>query len=180
MGATSNRSYPYPVDSDDFNPDADIQALAEAVDTDLQAVDDANISGRPRFIGTVSTAFTNNTIGTITPASAVVNVGGMWSSGTNITLPTADEYELGIVLRYPSQASATGVRQARINLNGSEFIVFQVPTTSALNATNIIVAGTIKDVFAANDVISFGGFQNSGVSQTIIGNSRIWVARTVQ
>lgn len=38
-GTTTNRGYPYPQPSDDFTPSADIQALAEDVDTDAEALD---------------------------------------------------------------------------------------------------------------------------------------------
>lgn len=36
---TSNRSYPFPQASDDYVPHTDIENLAEAVDTDMEAVD---------------------------------------------------------------------------------------------------------------------------------------------
>lgn len=179
---TSNRDYPFPQTSDDYVPHADVEALAEAVDADIQAIDDANITGRPRFncnFGTPS--LTNNTITTLTPSAANANVGSMWpGSGTNITVPSAKEYEIGIVLRYASQAVAAGMRQARININGSEYMTFQEVAVSNLNATNIIVCGVIRIVLAALDVVSFGGYQNSGGALALAGNSRGWVDQVVQ
>jgi hypothetical protein len=38
MGTTTNRAYPYPASTDDVRPHEDIQALAEAVDTDVQTI----------------------------------------------------------------------------------------------------------------------------------------------
>lgn len=40
MGSTTtNRGYPYPQSGDDFRPYEDIEALAEAADTDVEAID---------------------------------------------------------------------------------------------------------------------------------------------
>jgi hypothetical protein len=41
MGTTANRSYPYPEGSDAVDVPGDVQALADAVDADLEAVDNA-------------------------------------------------------------------------------------------------------------------------------------------
>jgi hypothetical protein len=82
-----------------------------------------------------------------------------------------------VVMRYASQAVAAGTRQARINLNTVETITFQVPTSTVLNATNVIVAGVHELALVAGDVITVSAFQNSGGALSVLGNSRLWVKR---
>lgn len=54
--STSNRSYPYPQLTDSVDPPGDIEALAEAVDTDVQAVDDKAASLAPMYVQRTSDA----------------------------------------------------------------------------------------------------------------------------
>lgn len=44
MGATINRNYPFPGGADVFNTAVDIQALADALDLDVEAVEAAAVA----------------------------------------------------------------------------------------------------------------------------------------
>lgn len=149
----------------------------------LAAADLNAIVNRPRFTGTLgSPSLTSGSVTTITPASALHNVGSMWSSGTNIVIPTGQggEYDLGIVARFASQTTAAGFRQARVSINGTEWMQWNTPAPTNLNATNVTAGGVIPADLNAGDVITFAVFQNSGGALGIVGNSTCWVVKRVQ
>jgi hypothetical protein len=137
---------------------------------------------RPHAVVTLAESVPNNAITVLTPTTEQLDVGGLWTSGdpTKITVPSGEAgwYDVGVTLRFASQAVAAGTRQARINLNTVEQITFQVPTSTVLNSTNIIVSGTHPMLLAAGDIITFSAFQNSGGALAVLGNSRGWVKRT--
>lgn len=151
---------------------------------DVIAASDINsILNRPRFVCTFGTpSITNNSVNTLTPTAATYNVGSMWSSGTDITIPTGEDgdYWVGIVLRYASQTTAAGFRQARFSIGGTEYMQWNIPAPSNLNSTNIEVFGAIRVPLAAGNVITFGAFQNSGGALALVGNSRGWVEKVIQ
>lgn len=136
---------------------------------------------RPHTVVTLAESVPNNAITVLTPTTEQLDVGNMWDSGTptRITIPTGEDgwYEIGATMRYASQATAAGTRQARINVNAVEQITFQIPTASVLNSTNIIVHGIHEMLLVAGDYVTFSGFQNSGGALSILGNSRGWVKR---
>lgn len=124
--------------------------------------------------------FTNNSITTITPTSVTVDDGDMYpGSGSTFTVPSGQGglYEIGMAVRYASQAVAAGVRQARINVNGAEYMINQIPTTAGLNASNIVVNLVVRRVLAAADTVTFLGYQNSGGDLALTGNSHGWIER---
>jgi len=176
------------------------QELAEAVDTSLGTVEDAldarldaleaatldarldALEGRPHVMVNLSKTFTNNTIEQITIGTKQWNNAGIWVSGDQLVVPTGTQglWEIGIVGRFASQASAAGQRNVRIYKNGSEEMSFTIPAVSNLNSTNIICAGTYEAVVADGDIITFWGFQNSGGSLALTGNSRAWMRQLVR
>ena len=146
---------------------------------DIISIDDIL---QPKFVGLLSGTIANNSVTTLTPASALVNVGAMWSSGTNIVIPAGmdGEFELGIVLRYASQAAVVGFRQCRIVVNGAELMQWNVAPTTALNNTNTMAWGSIRTVLDAGDVVTFAAYQNSGGSLALTGSSTCCVERVIQ
>lgn len=160
------------------------QDLAEAIEDSLGDVEDGadtrlDALEAPRHaVVTFNESVPNNAITVLTPNSELRDVGAM-ASGTTVTIPVGQDgwYEIGVILRYASQATAAGTRQARINLNGTEQITFQVPTSTLLNATNVIVSGVYEANLAAGDAVTFAAYQNSGVALSLVGNSRAWVRR---
>jgi hypothetical protein len=147
----------------------------------ILAADLNQLIDRPHAVVTLAESVPNNAITVLTPTTEQLDVGGLWTSGdpTKITIPSGEAgwYEVGVVMRYASQAVAAGTRQARVNLNTVETITFQVPTSSVLNATNVIVSGVHELALVAGDVITISAFQNSGGALSVLGNSRLWVKR---
>lgn len=140
------------------------------------------VTDRPRvnlLLGTPSIA--NNSIQALTPTSAPVNVGGMWTSGTNITIPSGmgGEYDIGIVCRYASQAVATGMRMVRIHIDGVEYMYNPIPVGSGHNATNVPVLLTVSPVLTAGQVVTFHAFQTSGGALSLAGASHAWVRKVI-
>lgn len=134
---------------------------------------------RPRFNGTFAANVVTAT-NTSLAISTQVSVGGMAVAGSTLTVPTAGEYEIGIVLRYASQAVAAGVRVARFNINAADRGFFVIPTTTGLNATNISVGGVSRLILAANDQIVFQAFHTAGATISLAGDSHAWVERIEQ
>lgn len=135
---------------------------------------------RPRFNGTFTGA--SLTSGTTTSLTPTVNVqtGGVTVSGSTITVPTAGEYEIGISLRYASQATAAGVRIARFNVNGADAGFLVVPTTTGLNATNITAAFVSRLVLNAGDQVVFQGLHTAGAALALGSPSHAWIDRVPQ
>lgn len=134
---------------------------------------------RPRFNGTFAGSIANNTSVSMAPTPNVTQ-GGITVVTSVITVPTAGEYEIGIMLRWASQATAAGIRVGRFNVNGVDAGFFNIPTTTALNATNISVGGVSRLMLNAADQIVFQAFQNSGGALALAGNSHAWVDRVPQ
>lgn len=113
----------------------------------------------------------NNTVTTITPTAALTNSYNLWNGSNNfVTVNTDGLYEGGIVLRYAT--NATNFRQARVSVNGSEYMQWTIP---AVTGFNTIIGGSIQLNLSAGDQFSWGGFQNSGAGLTVIGNSMGWL-----
>lgn len=150
------------------------------VAADLTVSGNAVITGtfsRPGILvdfGTPSIA-TGGSPTILTPSTAPKNNYGMWTSGTNITIPKNGEYEIGGVLRFASQATTVGIRHFRITLNGADEMLFACPTTTQQNSTNTIASGVHHGVYSSGDVITIGTFQNSGASLNLVTGSRAWV-----
>lgn len=120
----------------------------------------------------------DNSVTALTP-TVTINDGGMYpGSGTVFTIPVGQGgfYTMGLVLRYSTQSgtAAVGHKQARIHRNGSEYMAFQMPVIPSFNT---VVAGVIRIGLVAGDTISFHAYQNSGSSQTLVGNGTAWIER---
>jgi hypothetical protein len=127
---------------------------------------------RPSAMFTFGTpSITNNSIQTLTPASVTVNDGGMYpGSGSTFTIPAGQggDYEIGIWLRYSTQPTASaGLRQARVNTNGSEYMTFATPGDVGFNTFNIPASGVTRASLAAGATISFAAYQNSGAAPAL-------------
>lgn len=125
-------------------------------------------------------SISNNNVTTLTPSSAPTDDGDMWpGSGTSLTVPSGQGglYEAGIVLRYAAQATAAGDRQARINVNGTEYMVFQTPVSAAVNTLQVTAHGVLEFPLSAGDQVTFGAYQASGGALSLVGNSHGWLRR---
>lgn len=144
------------------------------------AIDPTPVAAFPSAYVTLSATLANGVVTDFTPATVPYNIGAMYpGSGTTFTVPTGQGglYQAGIVLRYASQASPAGTRQARVNKNGAEFMLFNQPAVTNYASSNIVVNGGIRLPLVAGDTISFAGFQNSGGSLALVGNSVAWLDR---
>lgn len=135
---------------------------------------------QPRFAGSLAVTgiASGGSVTTLTPTGAIVNIGGMWVSGANIVIPSGGggEYRAGISLRFSSQATGTGFRQARVTVNGSEHMQWN-HSANGVNNTNSTVMGQEPLILADADVVTFGAFHTAGATLDIIGNSRLWLER---
>jgi hypothetical protein len=147
----------------------------------IYASDVNQLIDRPHAVVTLAESVPNNAITLLTPTAEQLDVGGMWDSGdpTVITIPSggAGWFEVGGTFRWASQATAVGQRNIRVYKNGAEEMSFTWPAVSNLNSTNIPVTGVYELALADGDEITFYGFQNSGGSLALTGNSRAWVKR---
>lgn len=133
-------------------------------------------SSRPRFNGGFSGTITNGVNTDLSPSTISI-AGGITVSGANITVPVAGEYEIGVVIRYASQATASGMRVARFNVNAQDRGFFVVPVSSAVNATNVTASGVSRLILAANDVVKFQAYQSSGGNLGLQTDSHCWIER---
>jgi hypothetical protein len=134
--------------------------------------------GRPGILMAFgSPTINNNTVTVLTPVmtTPAYNNYGMWTSGTNITIPRTAWWEVGAVFRFASQVTTVGIRQLRITLNGADEMIFPCVTTTQQNGTNTIASGVHMIPATAGDVITIGTFQNSGANLGLVATSRAWV-----
>lgn len=130
---------------------------------------------RPRWVvdwGTPS--IPNASVTTLTPSSVDVNTGSM-GSGSTVTVPTVDVWDIGCILRFAT--NGTGQRMVRILLNGAELNSFVIATIPGFNTT---VGISIKPLLQAGDQIQFTGYQNSGGSLSLVGaGNKAWVMKEI-
>jgi hypothetical protein len=120
----------------------------------------------------------NTTLTALTPGSVPLNTGGMWTSGTNFTIPSGQggTYSMGLSLRFTAQGTGTGYRVGRFYLNGVE-LAANVNTASGLNGVESSVTATTRAVLAAGDVITFRTQQTSGGALSLLVNGSGWLQR---
>lgn len=133
----------------------------------------------PYFAGTLSNVNIPNNAASpaaLSIASAQKNTGNQWSSGTDVVINVAGTYEAGINLDFA--ANATGIRQARISVNGSAYKAWNAPAISGFETT---VGGSIKiPGLNVNDVVTFRAYQNSGGVLALTGFNECWLKWEMQ
>lgn len=142
---------------------------------DIIYADDINDLYMPHTLLSLTGTIANNSIQQV-DGSMLWDPVTQWSSGapSRITVKANGLWEIGIVLRFASQATAAGQRNARIYKNGSEEIQFGQPAATNYNATNIVCAGITQTVMSVGDYVQAFAYQNSGGSLALTGNSRLW------
>lgn len=116
---TANRAYPYPETTDDVRPYADIQALAEALDIDIDALVNKPV-GRLRQTVTQS-GLTDATIFAVTFTTEDFDTHSYHSTSSNtsrVTPTKAGYYRTAGVLCFAGQSDYVGL-DAMIRLNGT-------------------------------------------------------------
>ncbi len=120
MGTTANRSYPYPDPPDPADFAGGLEALARAVDTDVQALVSA-VSAPPLSVfdgGDFTAIFPG--VERIVPYSQVTysNGAGSITSGSQIVVVLPGTYFLQFIVRAPD---VTSVLEAFLRVNGTDF-----------------------------------------------------------
>jgi hypothetical protein len=126
---------------------------------------------RPHVLLTLTKTLANNTTTTLDVGSVLYNVGGMYTSGTTVTTTTDGIFEVGLALRYAT--NATGVRQARCTVAGSSGYYYE--EKNALSGQNTSMSWTFEDSLTSGTTITFDGFQTSGGNLALTGLCRGWV-----
>lgn len=179
MGNTVNRGYNYPASTSDTQIWDHIQQLADDVDIDVEAIDNrvGVLEVRPIALldlGTPSIA--NNSIQLLN-GSVLWDPAPLWNAGSpsRLTANVSGLWEVGVCVRFASQATAAGWRNSRIYKNGAEEIQFGQPATSNYNSTNIVCMGSTLTVMASGDYVEAYAHQTSGGALSLTGNSRFWL-----
>lgn len=127
MPGTTPRGYPYPLYSDPMDPAQDLQDLATAVDTDMDALWDRLIAGYNQpgvyLRGTGNQAVANNTDVTATYTAEVYDNGNMANlavSTTNVNIvQTGIHIAMGRVSWAANGAALAGARQISLVSSGA-------------------------------------------------------------
>lgn len=135
--ATTPRGYPYPGLSDSPNGPSQIQGLATAIDTDVQAQVDASVLIAAKYKATATQSIAYNTNTKITLGTAVYNLGSSLSiTGNNtININKTGLYAFGGGLQMAGITGAAAVCYCWIGLGTSTAAAdrFAVANQSNLN-----------------------------------------------
>jgi hypothetical protein len=121
---------------------------------------------------------TTGAVTTLTITSNPFNAGSVGVGATDLTVPAGQggEYEIGASLWYATQATGSGLRQARTSVNGAEFYS-KTMTAVGINGIRVGASFTTRRSLAAGDTVNFGGFQTSGGNLALDANSHAWIER---
>lgn len=89
------------------------------------------------------------------------------TNNTRLTVPADGKYLVTATLMYT--ANATGQRQARIHVNGSEVATNAYPTHQATYTPGVNISSVLD--LSANDYVEIAGYQDSGGNLDLITNS---------
>lgn len=144
MGTTTNRSYPYPASTAAPDVPADIQALATAVDTDVNAVFGAWTAYTPTWNASTNPTLGNGTIvgryrrtGKTLDFAFELTIGSTTNTGVGTWLfpfPVTPTFGTSPQRTWPAymfDASGPGYVQLIAKLDNANRIVLFVPGTSA-------------------------------------------------
>lgn len=96
------------------------------------------------------------------------------TNNSRLTCKTAGKYLIGGVVRW--SPNATGIRSARIYLNGAT-VIAEVTDVNAGGADDIALdVQTVYDL-AANDYVELQAFQNSGGNLNVEAPSHFWMVK---
>lgn len=139
----------------------------------------ASADRKPNVYMTFGGSIGNNSLTTLTPTSVPIDDGDLWTSGTNFVVP-ADEgglYEMGQYLQYQSQVATVGMRQSRIQVNGTDVLFNPVATTTILNGFPSSASGVCRSELDPGDVITFMAYHNGGAALNLNAPSHGWIER---
>ncbi len=142
---------------------------------DYTYVEDS-FDNRAHALAVLSKTLTTGVGTTLDVASVLYNVGGLYTSGNTFTIPVDGIYEVGMAIRYAT--NATGSRQARLDVDASTAYYYVEKT--ALSGQNTNLGFSIEEQFTSGQVISFAGLQASGGNLALTGYNRGWIRLLVE
>jgi hypothetical protein len=158
---TSGWALPYPVNGDAANGPAQIQALAEAVDTDLTTLSNRTLARHVALGRSAAQSINNNTLTDIswtvedTDASGLVTV-----PVTNITIPATAVWLLTSTILWAT--NATGYRAAQIIHVGTTEVLADYHVLSS-GGSNVTGASMVTArLLTSGDQVKVAGLQTSG------------------
>ncbi len=124
MATTANRAYPYPTSTDDVRPHEDIEALADAVDADVDALD-KTVAGR--LVQQSAQGLADNTLNMIQfgTSSEVLDSHNAHSESTNntrVTPPVAGWYDIRGCVVFAGLTSTAVFSETYLRKNGTTAI----------------------------------------------------------
>lgn len=175
MGTTANRSYPYPDPSDPADMAGGLEALARAVDSDVQAL--VNLVSAPPLAVFDGGDFASIFPGVESSASysqvTYSNGAGVISSGgSRITVVEPGTYFLQFIVRAPD---VTSVLEAFLRVNNTDFgrVIHE---GNAPAQPRLMVSALVPNMIAG-DQIRTTVIQNTGALAVVFGGPRLTMYR---
>lgn len=173
MGVTATYSLPYPEPTDAPDGPTQIEALADAVEDEIERVD-AAIAGLSAVVQLRRSSSQTLTHDTPTPISwnvSDIDTNGFHSTSVNPSrvTPTISGLYLCIVVGHFA-ANATGDRRVYFTLNGG----LLPPVGRAINLSNAASTATTSRIVQCNgttDYIEGNAYQSSGGDLAFVGNA---------
>lgn len=134
-----------------------------------------NYDNRPHCLFSLTKTIGTGSVTAVDFGIVYYNFGGLYSSGNTVTILEDGVYEIGLALRFAT--NATGVRQARISKNAVTDWYYD--EKAALSGQNTMVHIVIEDLLDAGDDIQFMGYQTSGGNLALASTNRAWVRQVV-
>ena len=131
----------------------------------LKGVADGVAGSAVQLTRTAATSISASSETTITWTTEVLDLGGWWSSGTNIVVPAGaipsgyTSILIAVMARTKFAASGTGARRIKVKKNGTEFGSVSLSGISG-ETTDLILAEITTVV--AGDILIFTVYQTSG------------------
>lgn len=144
---------------------SDLQLLSDAI-LELQARADGTDYVGVRVVRTTNQSISNSTQTSISFSAQSYDLGGAWSSGTNVVVPAAwipagaTTVAIRGIARVRFSNNATGVRNVEIVREGTTFAQ-NIEPGYASDDTHVLVVDVDPDA-EAGDVITLDVTQNSG------------------
>lgn len=171
MGTTANRSYPYPDPTDSADMAGGLEALARAVDTDVQALQ--TLSTAPSLSVFSGVSFVSITAGVEAAASYTTvdysNGAGEIGAGANrINVLIPGTYFLHFTVRAPD---TTTMLEAFLRVNSVDFA--RVVHEGDAPAQPRLVVSALVPNLVAGDIIQTRVIQNTGALATTFFGPRL-------
>lgn len=142
-GTTPNRSYPYPEDTDTFDPTGDMEALAVAIDTDVDGLVSVANTNDPGAVQAGFTVWANGARGDLALDGKLVQV---WLDLNNSSTLTATSGNLSDVTAY--------IVDAAYRPDADHYVPFNFQTGAIQGSGQLFPDGSVSLQAATGNVAS--------------------------